>query len=52
MQLSSILFRSRLKYVYRPNIFVGASSQILDPLEAHLRFEVQPRRDLEPKSDF
>ncbi len=60
--------RSRLKNVFWPNIFVGASLQILDPPLADLRFathkedlirrevphrgKTRPRRDFEPKSYF
>jgi hypothetical protein len=42
--------RGHLKNVFWPNIFVGASFQILDPPQADLRFEARPRPDFEPKS--
>ncbi len=61
-------FRTHLKNVFWPNIFVGASLQILDPPQADLRFsthksylirrevphrgKTRPHRDLEPKSYF
>jgi hypothetical protein len=50
--LCVVLTRTHLKNVFWPNIFVGASFQILDIQTVCLRFETRRRRDLEPKSYF